>query len=115
MPIRCTTTARHPERREGPRYLLFLSLVTLLTLPAHSQVTGQNTKPASDQTYTMSVTSKLVIEAINVKDKQGKSIPGLTAKDFVVTEDGIAQKVSFLEYQELPTAPHPPAIKGQPK
>jgi len=115
MPIRCTTTARHPERREGPRYLLFLSLVTLLTLPAHSQVTGQNTKPASDQTYTMSVTSKLVIEAINVKDKQGKSIPGLTAKDFVVTEDGIAQKVSFLEYQELPTAPDPASIKAQPK
>jgi hypothetical protein len=69
---------------------------------ASAQVVGGNTKPGGEQTYTMSVTSKLVIEAVNVKDKQGKSITGLTAKDFTITEDGVAQKVSFAEYQELP-------------
>ena len=40
-------------------------------------------------TFTLSVSSKLVIEAVNVKDKQGKSISGLTAKDFTVTENGV--------------------------
>ena len=40
-----------------------------------------------------------------VKDKQGNSITGLTAKDFIVTEDGVEQKVIFCEYQELPTGP----------
>ncbi len=50
--------------------------------------------------------SKLVIEAVKVKDKQGKSITGLTTKDFTVTEDGVPQKISFCEYQELPEAPH---------
>jgi VWFA-related protein len=85
------------------------------TITAQAQVTGQNTKPGGDQTYTMSVTSKLVIEAVNVKDKQGKSITGLTAKDFVVTEDGVAQKVSFAEYQQLPTTPEPPAAKPAPE
>lgn len=78
---------------------------------ASGQVVGGNAKPGGDQTYTMSVTTKLVIEAVNVKDKQGKSITGLTAKDFTVTEDGVAQKVSFAEYQELPTAPDVPVAK----
>jgi VWFA-related protein len=71
---------------------------------APAQVVGGNVKPGGDQTYTVSLTTKLVIEAVNVKDKQGNSIPGLTAKDFVVTEDGIAQKISYLEYQDLPPA-----------
>ena len=72
---------------------------------ARAQVVGGNTKPGADQGYTLSVTTKLVIEAVNVKDKQGNSIPGLTVKDFVVTEDGVAQKINFLEYQELPPVP----------
>ena len=82
-------------------------LITMLmgTLTAGAQVVGQNTQPGSNGTFTMSVSSKLVIEAVNIKDKQGKSIRGLTAKDFTVTEDGIEQHVSFCEYQELPTAP----------
>jgi VWFA-related protein len=76
------------------------------TVTAGAQVVGQNTQlGGGNGTYTMSVSSKLVVEAVNVKDKQGKSIKGLTAKDFSVTEDGVAQHVSFCEYQELPVAP----------
>jgi VWFA-related protein len=74
-------------------------------ISAEAQVVGQNTQPNGTGTYTLSVTSKLVIEAVNVKDKQGKSITGLTAKDFTVTENGVEQKISFCEYQELPVAP----------
>lgn len=88
-----------------------LIAMTLLALCASAQVVGGNVKPGGDQTYTLSVTSKLVVEAVNVKDKQGKSITGLTSKDFTVTEDGVAQKVSFVEYQELPTVPDAPATK----
>ncbi len=79
-------------------------LMALGAAAAPAQVVGGNVKPGGDQTYTVSLTTKLVIEAVNVKDKQGNSIPGLTAKDFVVTEDGIAQKISYLEYQDLPPA-----------
>jgi len=45
---------------------------------------------------------------VNVKDKDGKPVEGLTAKDFVVTEDGEPQTVSFVEFQKLP----PPRATG---
>jgi VWFA-related protein len=90
---------------------LLLALLLFATLTARAQVVGQNTQPGGDGAYTVSVSSKLVIEAVNVKDKAGKSIKGLKPADFTVTEDGIAQKVSFAEYQELPTAPEPAPVK----
>ncbi len=74
-----------------------------ITSVSRAQVVGQNKKPGGDTTYTMSVSTKLVIEAVNVKDKQGNSINGLTAKDFTVTEDGVAQKISFCR---VPGAAH---------
>ncbi len=80
-------------------------MMLLGTLPAGAQVVGQNTQQGGNGTFTMSVSTKLVVEAVNVKDKQGKSISGLTAKDFTVTEDGVQQHVSFCEFQQLPTAP----------
>ncbi len=83
----------------------------LAAIPLTAQVVGQNQQPGGNGAYTVSVTSKLVIEAVNIKDKQGKSITGLTAKDFTVTEDGVAQIVKICEYQELPTAPDAPAAK----
>ena len=84
---------------------LLLTMMLLGTVTAGAQVVGQNTQQGGSGVYTMSVSSKLVVEAVNVKDKQGKSIGGLTAKDFTVTEDGVPQQLSFCEYQQLPVAP----------
>src|ERR1700733_6074286 len=81
-----------------------------------AQVVGGNVQPGANGTYTLSgMSAKLVIEAVNVKDKQGKAISGLTAKDFTVTEDGIAQKITFCEYQELPVTPPAPLAKPAPE
>ncbi|HXC94160.1 MAG TPA: VWA domain-containing protein [Edaphobacter sp.] len=91
---------------------IFISTILAGTLSAGAQVVGQNTQPGAAGTYTLSVSSKLVIESVNVKDKQGKSINGLTAKDFTVTENGVEQHISFCEYQELPTTPEPLAKQG---
>ncbi len=91
---------------------MFISMILAGSLSAGAQVVGQNTQPGAAGTYTLSVSSKLVIESVNVKDKQGKSINGLTAKDFTVTENGVEQHISFCEYQELPTTPEPPVKQG---
>ena len=91
--------------------LIFAALATLgSALPASAQTIGQNKEPGASEAYTLSVRSQLVVEAVTVKDKQGKVMPRLTANDFTVTEDGVPQKIRFCEYQSLPTtaAPLPP-------
>jgi VWFA-related protein len=86
-----------------------ISLAAVLSLaarPAAAQVTGTNAQPATgDSTYTMSVTSRLVVETVVVKDKKGNPIDGLKASDFTVTEDGVPQKIAFCEQQSLPENP----------
>lgn len=42
-----------------------------------------------------------VVEDVILKDKSGKPIEGLTAKDFIVTEDGKQQAVKFCQFQTL--------------
>jgi VWFA-related protein len=55
-------------------------------------------------------TTQLVIETVSVKDKNGQPIEGLTAKDFVVTENGQPQTISFCEYQQLDNTPAPAPV-----
>jgi VWFA-related protein len=71
--------------------------------------------------------TRLVVQTVSVKDKDGKPIEGLTAQDFTLTEDGEPQEISFVEFQRLdteatgfptvtPAAPGPtlaPAAAGQ--
>jgi len=82
------------------RALLILLLLT--TLSASAQTIGQNKTPGASDAYTLSVRSQLVIETVVAKDKQGKPIQGLSAKDFTLTEDGVEQKIRFCEHQTLP-------------
>ena len=42
-----------------------------------------------------------VMEAVTVRDKNGKTIEGLTAKDFVVTEDNVPQTITFCDFQKM--------------
>jgi VWFA-related protein len=46
--------------------------------------------------------TRLIVQTVSVKDKDGHAIEGLTAKDFVVVEDGQPQEISFVEFQRLP-------------
>jgi VWFA-related protein len=84
------------EMRMLPAIFLLLAAVY-----APAQQTGQN-KPAGESgTFTVTAKSQLVVETVVVKDKQGKPIPGLTAQDFAITEDGAPQKITFCEHQDL--------------
>ena len=53
-----------------------------------------------------------MVQQVTVKDKSGKPIEGLTAKDFAVTENGNPQTVAFLEFQKLEEIQPPPALDG---
>jgi VWFA-related protein len=70
-----------------------------LILPLVGQQIGQNT--ASKDAATFKVNTQLVVETVVVKDKTGNSVEGLTAKDFTITENGVAQTIKFFEFQKL--------------
>jgi len=76
-------------------------LLLLAVAPATAQQIGQNKTAAGADTFTLAVKVQLVVEAVQVKDKDGKPITGLTAKDFALTEDGAPQTIRFCEHQNL--------------
>lgn len=60
-------------------------LLGALTSPCvGAQQIGTNKTQGQADTYTLSVKTQLVVETVVVKDKQGKFVSGLTAKDFAV-------------------------------
>ena len=89
-----------------------LACLLIVAAPLAAQQIGTNAVPGKDTTYTLSVKSQLVTESVIVKDKQGKFISGLTAKDFTVTEDGTPQTIRVFERETLPVdiAPLPPQV-----
>src|SRR5262249_42790017 len=68
--------------------------------PAPAPPAGQQATP---QTPTFRTTTRLIVRTGTVKDKNGNPVEGLTAKDFIVTEDGEPQTIAFVEYQRLPS------------
>src|SRR5215472_15162213 len=88
----------------------FFASSLAFVLAANGQQIGQNnTSPTGPVTFQAS--TALVVETVSVKDKSGKPVEGLTAKDFTITEDGVAQTIKFFEYQrfeEPGDAPPPP-------
>ena len=56
----------------------------------------------------------LIVQTVSVKDKRGQPIEGLTAKDFVVTENGVPQEIAFIEFQRLDDTPAASAIVTAP-
>src|SRR5688572_24250604 len=61
--------------------------------------------------------TRLIVETVTVKDKEGRAIEGLTVKDFAITEDGEPQQIAFVEFQRLASTSEPasqPASVDQP-
>ena len=83
----------------------------LLVASASAQQIGTNQPQGKDGSYTLSVKSQLVTEAVAIKDKQGRFIPNLTANDFTITEDGTPQKIRVFEHESLPVDAEPLSTK----
>ena len=62
------------------------------------------------QQPTFRSTTQLVVETVNVKDKDGRPVIGLEAKDFTLTEDGVPQEIRFFEFQKFEEATPSPLI-----
>src|SRR5438132_3604378 len=56
---------------------------------------------AAQQQPAFRATTRLIVTTVVANDRDGKPIDGLTAKDFIVTEDNEAQDIAFVEYQRL--------------
>jgi VWFA-related protein len=88
------------------------ALALLASMVAAAQQVGQNRDPDKPVDYTLSMKVQLVVETVVVKDKQGNPVHGLSANDFVVTEDGAPQAIRFCEHQDLASRTTPlPASK----
>src|SRR5690349_2355743 len=65
---------------------------------------------AQQEEITFRSETRLVVQQVTVKDKSGKRVEGLTAKDFLITENGFPQTIAFLEYQKLEEIQPAPAL-----
>ncbi len=85
------------------RVLLVLPLLASAQPPAQppAQKSVQSQVQASTGVATFSASAHLVLEQVNVKDKDGKPIEGLEKEDFTVTEDNKPQTIKFFEYEKL--------------
>ncbi len=86
------------------RTVLTIALMACLALGASAQQ-GQPQQPPVFRAST-----KLVVNTVTVRDKNGKVIEGLTAKDFIVTEDNQPQEIAFVEFQRLVGEPPPTGL-----
>ena len=89
---------------------LLLSLLaanTLLPQQKPQQANPQQAVQPSSGPARFGISVNTVMEAVFVKDKSGKPIDGLTAKDFVITEDNVPQTITFCDYQKMEDNPLP--------
>jgi TonB family protein len=85
--------------------------VLVLTMSPLRMVAAPQAANAGVRATTMprfSANATLVIASVMVSDRNGKSMDGLKASDFAVSEDGKAQRISVFEFQKLPDTPPGP-------
>src|SRR6266404_1521206 len=98
--MRLTKNAPEKHNRRPALWSRPLACALLFSLISTAQQRPAAPTPAQDAAadVTFSSNTQLVIETVTVRDKSGKSVEGLTAKDFTITEDGAPQAIKFFEY-----------------
>ena len=95
---------------QRPFWVFFCASVSLcVVITSGSSVRAQQQPAQQNQQPVFRTTTRLIVQTVTVKDKDGKVIEGLTAQDFSVTEDGQPQDIAFVEFQRMGAAPSPQA------
>ncbi|HEV2962279.1 MAG TPA: VWA domain-containing protein [Candidatus Angelobacter sp.] len=111
-------------------YLAKLATVLVMCAAALAQSQANGAKPATQgqagkqdnassgdfqSPAVLKATTRLVIVDVVATDGKGVPIPGLTAKDFIVTENGSPQEVRVFSFESPETGPDAAmALTGQP-
>ena len=85
------------QRGTRPCFNLLLSFTLFFAaMPFHAQ-DKKDSKQNADEQDVIRVSSNLVNFEVMVRDKKGKAITDLKAEDFVLSENGVPQTISFFE------------------
>jgi VWFA-related protein len=87
------------------RRMLRIGFVMLGGLLTAAQPSAQQPAPPQKPQTTFRASTHLIVHPVTVKDKQGRPVLGLTAKDFVVTENGVPQHIALVEYEAIDPSP----------
>jgi VWFA-related protein len=108
LPTRKTTNSQRWELRSWA-----LGVVWVLVVAALGAQRGVAQQEQQTQQPVFRSTTRLIVQTVTVKDRDGKVVEGLTAKDFSVTEDGQPQEIAFVEFQRL-QSPAPGVAQAPP-
>jgi VWFA-related protein len=100
-------------RSAGPvrSALASLTRLALVALALVLAVRPLSSAQAPVQAPAFRATTRLIVTTVSVKRPDGAPVEGLTAKDFVVTEDGEPQAIAFVDYQRLDNPEALPALQ----
>lgn len=95
-----STVDKYLPRRS---HLLFVLLALFLCITGFSRsLTTEGSATSQDGQAKIAVTTELVLLPVKVTDARGTFVPGLTAQDFHVYEDGRLQNVTVFEEGDTP-------------
>jgi VWFA-related protein len=86
-------------------------LLPALLLFGTARLGAQQPFPQEGPAVKFHSSTQLVVEIVTVKDRNGKSIEGLTGADFTVTENGVPQTIRFCEFQRLDERQDPEPVR----
>jgi VWFA-related protein len=97
---------RRQPRRVAPLIGLLISSLTLTAQQQPADTTPADNQPANGPITTIYATTRLVVLDVVVNDSHAHPVKGLTASDFVLSEDGVPQSLaSFTEHDTAVEAP----------
>ena len=78
--------------------------LTTLAVAASLAISASAQAPQSTQPPVFRSSTRLIVNTVVVRDRDGNVIEGLTARDFIVTEDHKPQEIAVVEFQKLDAA-----------